>query len=88
MNRLATEATWWALNLKVEYVMCWLPTFDQVCDGVHTITAVGHDGMAVNIIVRNEAQASNASHGLEVEQVHLAYLGRLLANYRYAEKMG
>jgi len=83
--QLAREATWWAHHLNVEMVFCWLPDFDQVADGTHTITAVGHDGMAVNIIVNNVAQALNASHGLAVEQVHLAYLGKLLTRFRYEE---
>jgi hypothetical protein len=84
-RQLAREATFWAHHLNVENVFCWLPTFDQICDGVHTITAVGHDGMAVNIIVKNTAQAYNEAHGLAVEQVHMAYLGKLLTRFRYEE---
>lgn len=80
--RLALEAQWWARERNVEAVWCWLPTFDQVCDGNHAVTAVGNDGMAVNIVVDNE-QAARA--GVAGDQAQLAFLGRMLISVRYIE---
>lgn len=84
-ERLAVEATWWANHLNVELVCCWLPTFDQVIAGEHVVTALGNDGVAVNIVVNNEEAMAGATHGLTVDQIHLAYLGKLLYHYRFEE---
>lgn len=80
--QLALEAQWWARERNVEAVWCWLPTFDQVCDANHTVTAVGNDGMAVNILVDNER---SVHAGIVGDQIQLAYLGRMLAQVRYVE---
>jgi len=85
-SNLAVEAQHWAALNRVEEVRCWLPDFEQVCAGVHTITAVGHDGMAVNIIVDNEAvRAIGAEQRDTAELVQLAYLGRMLRAFRRQE---
>lgn len=83
-TQLAIEAEWWARERNVEAVWCWLPTFDQVCDASHTVTAVGHDGMAVNILVDNERAAMAGVVGI---QVQLAYVGRMLTNARREEAL-
>jgi hypothetical protein len=82
--RLATEAQWWARERNVEAVWCWLPTFDQICDANHTVTAVGNDGMAVNIVVDNERAERAGAVG---DQLQLAYLGRMLMQVRRAEAL-
>jgi hypothetical protein len=88
-SRLALEATWWMYHLNCEFVCCWLPTFDQVCAGEHVVTALGNDGIAVNIVVNNEAAAAGAAaHGLTVDEVHLVYVGKLLRHYRNEEAKG
>lgn len=81
--QLATEAQWWARERNVEAVWCWLPTFDQVCEGTHTVTALGNDGMAVNAVVDSE-RAERVS-GIGGEQAQLAYLGRMLMHFRRLE---
>ncbi|MEZ4553142.1 MAG: hypothetical protein AB7L91_08650 [Dehalococcoidia bacterium] len=78
--QLAVEAQWWVRARNVESVWCWLPTFDQVCDDVHTLTVLGNDGLAVNVQVNNE-RAARAS-GLGGELAQLAYLGRILTQIR------
>lgn len=82
--RVALEAQWWARERNVEAVWCWLPTFDQVCDANHTVTAVGNDGMAVNILVDNERAEQAGAVG---DQIQLAYLGRMLMYVRRAEAL-
>jgi hypothetical protein len=81
--QLAVEAEWWARERNVEALWCWLPTFDQVCDGVHVVTALGNDAMAANIVVDNDISAMAAGRG--GEQAQLAYLGRFLGQIRREE---
>jgi hypothetical protein len=84
--QLATESQHWLHQYNVEQLLCWLPDFDQVCDGVHIVTAVGNDGMAVNITVDNEAVVAAArADGHVAELVQLAYLGRMLQAFRWQE---
>jgi len=70
---------------NVEMVWCWLPNFEQVCEGVHTVTALGNDGMAVNIIVDTEVANSV---GEMSDLVQLTYLGKYLAIQRSVEAVG
>jgi hypothetical protein len=81
--QLALEAEWWARQHNIEALWCWLPTFEQVCDNVHIVTALGNDAMAVNVVVDNDVAAMAAGRG--GEQVQLAYLGRFLAQIRREE---
>lgn len=83
-SHLSVEAQWWACERNVEAVWCWLPDFDQVCDGTHTVTALGNDGMAVNVLIDNEQAARAGIAGL---QAQLAFLGRTLMVMRHAEAM-
>ena len=78
-----TAAERWAHIRNVEAVFCWLPDWEQVLDGTHTITAVGHDGMAVNILV-DTAKTLEAPDGF-AELTQLAYIGRHLTRFRYLE---
>ncbi|MGE0228733.1 MAG: hypothetical protein AB7I38_01135 [Dehalococcoidia bacterium] len=82
-TQLAAEAQWWIRARDVESVWCWLPTFDQVCDNVHTVTVFGNDGLAVNVVVDNERAARAAGAGGELAQ--LAHLGRILTQARRDE---
>jgi len=84
-GQLAAEGQWWLRERNVEAVFCWLPTFDQVCDGVHTIAALGNDNVGVSIVVDSEEAARAAGRG--GEQVQLAFLGRFLSQIRRQELM-
>jgi hypothetical protein len=70
----------------VEEVRCWPPDFEQVCGGVHTVTALGNDGMAVNVVIDNEAAAVAARVDRQaVDLAQLAYLGHVLRRFRREE---
>jgi hypothetical protein len=84
-HHLAVEGQWWARERNIEAVWCTLPTFDEVCEGVYTVTALGNDGIAVNIVL--DAEEATLAAGRGGEQVQLAYLGRFLGQVRRQELM-
>jgi hypothetical protein len=81
--QLAREAEWWARQKNIEAIWCWLPTFEQVCDDVHVVTALGNDAMAVNVLVDNHIATLATGRG--GEEAQLAYLGRFMAQVRAEE---
>lgn len=80
VHRLASES--WLLDNNVEGLICTLPGLDQVFAGVHVVTAVGNDGMAVTITV-DTGKADEA--GEQADIVQMIYLGRLLHHFRMTE---
>ena len=85
INYLVLERELWFRDRNVEAVFCWLPTFEQVCSGEHTVTAVGNDAMAVNIGV-DTAMADAAGEIASV--IQLKYLGNMLDQFRRMEAIG
>lgn len=73
---------WWLKQNNVEGLVCGIPTFEDVLDGVHRVIAVGNDGMGVHITV-DTGKSDEA--GDQAEVVQLVYLSRLLRHFRMSE---
>lgn len=41
----------WLLQHNIEGVICGIPTWEEVLDGCHTVTAIGNDGMAIMLFL-------------------------------------
>jgi hypothetical protein len=80
---IASSAEYWARIRNVEAVWCWLPDYQQVMDGTHVITALGNDGMAVNITVDTQSSLECSEDLMQLTQ--LAWLGKYLTHFRYKE---
>ena len=82
---ISNSAVMWAQIRNVEAVWCWIPGLEDVMDGSHIMTALGHDGIAANIRVSSDESARAA--GQLHELVPLAWLGKSLIAQRRAEVM-
>lgn len=80
---LAASADYWCRQFNVELVLCWLPTEDDVFDGVHRVMAVGNDMMAAELRVNTDVSLAVGEDLALLSQ--LSMLGRLLTMGRYQE---
>lgn len=68
---------------NVELVFCWVPTLDDIEEGVHRVVAVGNDAMAAEITVDTEESLKYAGELVQLTQ--LKWLGNILMKARYEE---
>lgn len=80
---LAASADYWCRQHNVELVLCWVPTIEDVSDGIHRVMAVGNDMMAAELRVNTEMSLAVAGDLVLLSQ--LSMLGRLLTMGRYQE---
>lgn len=76
---------WWFAQSNGESVGCYIPTWENVMDGVHVVYALGNDGMYIEVAVRTEQSERDPDNS---EVTLLVVIARMFHAARIAEAAG
>lgn len=69
MTVISNSAEYWMKTRNIEAIGCRLPTFEDICNGVHIVWALGNDLLEVGLYVDTDASREVSDSPLQLTQL-------------------